>query len=103
MKGKRALALNPKDNLAVALENIQAEDEVTVQTRGGQSRSIRAVQNIPFGFKVSLGNIAAGQFVFKYGETIGQATRDIKIGEQVHIHNIQGVRVQGEGKKGEKS
>ncbi len=103
MSAKRALALNPKDNLAVALENIQAEDEISVQTRGGGPRMIRAVQNIPFGFKVSLENIAAGKSVFKYGETIGQATRDIKTGEQVHIHNIQGVRVQDREKKGEKA
>jgi altronate dehydratase small subunit len=103
MKGKRALALNSKDNIAVALENIQAEDEIIVQTRGGQSRSLHSIQNIPFGFKVALENIPNGDFVFKYGERIGQATRDIKIGEQVHIHNIQGVRVQGGGKKGENS
>ena len=103
MSGKRALALNPKDNIAVAVENIQAEEEITVQTRGGQSRSIRVVQNIPFGFKVALENIPEGQFVFKYGETIGRASQDIKIGEQVHIHNIKGVRVQGKGEKGERS
>jgi altronate dehydratase small subunit len=103
MKGKRALALNSKDNIAVALENIQAEDEIIVQTRGGQSRSLHAVQNIPFGFKIALENILNGYDVFKYGERIGQATRDIKAGEQVHIHNIQGVRVQAGKEKGENS
>ncbi len=95
MEAKRALAMNPKDNVAVAMENILPADEISIQVKGDKARSIRALESIPFGFKVALESIPQGGPVYKYGETIGRATKDIKAGEQVHIHNIQGVRVQG--------
>jgi altronate dehydratase small subunit len=95
MEAKRALAMTPKDNVAVALENILPADEVAIQVKGGKVRSIRALESIPFGFKIALENLPKGGSIYKYGETIGRATQNIKTGEQVHIHNIQGVRVQG--------
>ncbi len=95
MEAKRALAMNPRDNVAVALENILPADQITIQVKGGETRSLRALESIPFGFKVALDSIPQGGLVYKYGETIGRATKDIKTGEQVHVHNIQGVRVQG--------
>ena len=37
--------------------------------------------------------IKKGEKVIKYGEPIGQATRDIKKGEHVHVHNIKSIMV----------
>ena len=34
-------------------------------------------------------DIAAGEYVIKYGEIIGRATEDIKKGEWVHTHNVK--------------
>jgi len=93
MKTKRALGLAPEDNVAVALEDIEAGDMVNVDFKGKGSRSVEAVENIPFGFKVSLKDIPKEGYILKYGEIIGRAVSNIKIGAQVHVHNIQGVRV----------
>ena len=44
---------------------------------------------IPAGHKQALRDIAEGEFVFKYGQIIGRATRNIKAGEWVHTHNVR--------------
>lgn len=47
-----------------------------------------ARENIAAGHKVALSPIKERQPVIKYGQVIGLASRDIDIGEHVHIHNI---------------
>jgi altronate dehydratase len=46
-------------------------------------------QGIPFGHKVALAPIAAGETVIKYGVVIGHAKTGIREGEHVHVHNIE--------------
>ena len=43
---------------------------------------------VPRGHKVALRDIAAGEQVHKYGQSIGVATRDIAAGDHVHTHNL---------------
>ena len=93
MATKRALGLALGDNVAVALEDIEAGDMVNVDFKGKGSSSVEALEKVPFGFKVALKDIPNEGEVLKYGEIIGRAVCDIKIGAQVHVHNIQGVRV----------
>lgn len=101
MKSKNAVHLNRKDNVAVAVEDIEPEDLVNVTLRDGSMQSIKALETIPFGFKVALTHIPVGGHIIKYGEIIGKATSDIELGAQVHVHNVEGVRAQIEEKKGE--
>ena len=44
---------------------------------------------VPAGHKYALRIIGAGEYVVKYGEVIGRATRDIAEGEWVHTHNLK--------------
>ncbi len=62
------LIIDPKDNVAVALE-----------AEGG----------IPAGHKFALRDIAAGERIVKYGEVIGTAAADIQKGDHVHTHNVK--------------
>ena len=94
MNTKRALVLNSKDNVATAVEDIEAGDRVNIEGKEGVTRSIKAVEAVPFGFKLALTDIAKGGDIIKYGEVMGRATSDIKVGAQVHVHNVEGVRVQ---------
>ncbi len=102
MNSKRALALSSKDNVAVAVEHIEAGDKVNIDVKGGASKSIEAIEEIPFGFKLALMDIPELGLVVKYGEVIGRASCDIKVGTKVHVHNIEGVRVQKDVEKGER-
>jgi len=95
---KRALALGPQDNVAVALEAIRAGDAVCVNVTGASPRTLVAVDDVPFGFKLALCQIPAGAPILKHGQTIGRSTSDIGAGRQVHVHNVNGIRVQGKAR-----
>lgn len=99
MVSKRALVGNDKDNVAVAVEDVAAGDQVKVEGKQ-KSLKIDAIESVPFGFKIALDNLPEGSDIIRYGEIIGKAIVDIKKGAQVHVHNIDGRRVQsGEGDK----
>ncbi|NIZ63211.1 galactonate dehydratase [Sedimentitalea sp. CY04] len=75
------LILSDNDNIAVALQKIEP---------GRQFASLGFVAQsaIASGHKVALTEIASGQEIIKYGGVIGIATKDIKPGEHVHVHNV---------------
>ncbi|XDZ66626.1 UxaA family hydrolase [Alphaproteobacteria bacterium LSUCC0684] len=79
--GRRFVVLNPSDNVATLL------DEKTEVNR--LSDGMRIADHVPFGHKVSLHPIAVGDAIVKYGVMIGMATKPIKKGEHVHVHNCQ--------------
>lgn len=89
---KRAIALTEKDNVATMIDKANKGEDVEV-TIGRRKIVITAEDEIPFGHKIALKEIRKGEKVIKYGEPIGQATRDIKKGEHVHVHNIKSIMV----------
>ena len=95
MPAKRALIMQPNDNVATALEEIQAGDDVAAAL-GKESRAIRAAEAIPFGFKMALQDIPQGELIRKYGEVIGRASTAIATGTVVHVHNLEGTRARGD-------
>jgi len=50
------------------------------------------VDPVPLGHKVALRDIGSGEPVIEYGEAIGLATADIRVGQHVHVHNLKGQR-----------
>jgi altronate hydrolase len=80
----RIIIISAKDNVAVALENLKAG---TVLKTGGNN--ITLLNDIPFGHKIALYDIADGQNIIKYGEPVGHAAAAIKTGGHVHTHNLK--------------
>jgi altronate dehydratase small subunit len=80
----RLLFLNPKDNVCTAIAAIP--DGTILQISGN---TVVTRENIPLGFKIAGCNIARHESVIKYGVSIGSATRDIVLGELVHLHNMK--------------
>jgi altronate dehydratase small subunit len=95
MPAKRALLMDPKDNVATAVEEIAPGEEVRIP-EGKEVRTLTAAEAIPFGFKLALEEIPRGALIVKYGETIGRAGCDIAKGTLVHIHNLEGTRARGD-------
>lgn len=93
MAEKRAITLDIQDNTAVAAQDIEPGDAVSVEAKDGSTSSVTAAESVPFGFKISLSKIGRGDKLFKYGQVIGYATQDISAGAKVHVHNAQGLRV----------
>ncbi len=81
------MIMHPRDNVAVCLRPLEAGEEIQI-TQNGKNLSLKIVESVPLGHKVSLCPIASGQAVTKYGEIIGRATKDILTGQHVHDHNI---------------
>ena len=95
-----ALMLSDRDNVATSLAN--AESGAAIQVRlGKEVKSIEALEKIPFGFKIAVTDIAKGGKIIKYGESIGIASEDIRQGQLVHVHNIEGARGRGDLAKGD--
>ena len=80
----RLLFLNPKDNVCTAIAPIPAG--TTLQISGN---TVVIKQNIPLGFKIAGCDLVTHESVIKYGVSIGSATRDIELGELVHLHNMK--------------
>lgn len=80
----RLLFLNPKDNVCTAIAPIPGG--ATLQISGN---TVVTKENIPLGFKIAGCYIATHESVIKYGVSIGSATRDIDLGELVHLHNMK--------------
>jgi altronate dehydratase small subunit len=95
MRVRGALMLSEKDNVATAVEDIVAGTDVPIRL-DREVRHVRALEEIPFGFKIAITDIAKDTPVIKYGEEIGVASSDIKKGEKVHIHNLAGTRGRGD-------
>lgn len=87
-----ALVINESDTVAVAIENIEKDEEITVKYADGSTKTMSVLDHIPIYHKLAVKEMDKGNFVVKYGEHIGRASEDIKIGKHVHEHNVENVR-----------
>ena len=76
--------IHPYDDAAVALRDIAAGVEVEVE-----GKRFVTLNNIPFGHKMALRDLQAGENVYKYGSAIGHVTQNVPAGSWLHIHNVQ--------------
>lgn len=97
MELKLALKVDDLDNVATIFANgIVDGTEVEVRDKKGQSETITVHGDVPYGHKIALQDIAKGEPIMKYGESIGAASHDIKKGDYVHIHNMDAMRGRGD-------
>ena len=75
--------INPKDNVAVALQSINRAEIAKLDTL-----TVTAQEDIPRGHKIALKKILKGEPVIKYGNVIGIAKEDIPEGGWIHTHNL---------------
>lgn len=78
------LQITPSDTVAVALRSVRRGEVVQVD-----GKTYTAKDDIPFGHKLALQDIAAGENIIKYGYPIGYAVSDISAGAHVHTHNLK--------------
>ena len=85
---QKAILLNVKDDVATALTDLAAGELISV-TLDDASRKVVLHEDIQFGHKYALHDIAEGEDIRKYGLPIGQALADIQAGQWVHVHNCR--------------
>ncbi len=85
------LVHNPEDSAGViVVEDAKAGMELegcVMDT--DETIHITALDTIPIGHKVAMGDIKNGDTIMKYGHDIGKAVADISKGGHVHVHNVK--------------
>ncbi|HXQ41481.1 MAG TPA: altronate dehydratase family protein [Candidatus Udaeobacter sp.] len=76
------LHLNPSDPLVIATRDLAPGEAVGLSALAVQEPIMR-------GHKMAVQPIKAGEPVRKLGQIIGMATRDIRPGQHVHVHNLE--------------
>lgn len=75
--------INARDNVATMLDDGHGAVDVLGEAPG----VIQALEEIQAGHKVALADLQSGDPVIKFGVPIGRATRAIRAGQWVHLHN----------------
>ena len=76
------IRLNPADDVVIARVAIP---EGTLLVKEG---NVRVAAKVPAGHKIATRDVKSGAPVRRYDQIIGFATREIKAGDHVHVHNI---------------
>ena len=97
-----AIMLRENDNVATALRDLAAGEEIIVGVQELSLR-VRVGQAILFGHKLAVTEIGQGEHILKYGEVIGRATQAIPAGFHAHVHNIESLRGRGDLAAAEKT
>ncbi len=75
--------LGPHDNVAIATRPIAADTQLD-----HQGTPLTVASRVGMGHKLALKPIKKGEAVYKYGQIIGFASKDIAPGDWVHVHNV---------------
>jgi len=92
-----ALQMHDLDNVATIFEDgVGLGAVLEILDKKGRKTQLTAQFAIPYGQKLALKAISAGEPIIKYGEVIGLATAAIRAGDHVHIHNLESRRGRGD-------
>ena len=81
------------DTVGVAVVDLSRGQRVTGWNMEKDSTlRLEAGQKVPLGHKIAVVDIAAGDTVVKYGESIGKASKAIRKGHHVHTQNLKTTR-----------
>jgi altronate hydrolase len=80
---KEFIKIAERDNLVIALKSFNRGEIIQVD-----GQRIKLLDAIEKGHKIALHDIAPGTEIVKYGYSIGLATKAIRRGQHVHVHNI---------------
>ena len=76
------IRLNPADDVVIARVELAAGTTLVKEA------NVAVAARVPAGHKVAVREVKTGQPVRRYNQIIGFATRDIRPGEHVHVHNL---------------
>ncbi|BCU66947.1 dehydratase [Sulfolobales archaeon HS-7] len=90
----KGLIHSKDDDVCVVVADVKQGEEVVCSSIEDPRYTvvIKAINDIPLGHKIALRKIGEGNDVKKYGRSIGVATKEISLGEHVHVHNIKSKR-----------
>lgn len=94
---KQGVIVTKNDSLATATVDLKKGD-IAKMFLGDEIIEVVMKEDVKFGHKFAIKDIKKGEHVIKYSESIGTATKDISVGEYVHVHNVESDRGRGDKK-----
>ena len=86
----RFVKMDERDMVATALVDLKRGETAHIySTDNVLIAECAALEHIPYGNKIALQTISAGEQVVKYGANIGECTDCIECGGLVHVHNVK--------------
>ena len=96
----KAIQIDAKDNVATTTGEACAGEAVDlISPEGAVILRPVVTEDIPFGHKLAIRSIPAGESIVKYSEVIGVATQPIRVGAWVNTHNVGSARMPTRGKE----
>ena len=92
----KAIVIKEKDNLANLIGPEKKGQTVSCNIEDKSTQTVELLDDIPSNHKFAFVDISKDDAIFKYAQNMGRASRDIKKGEHVHIHNIESNRGRGD-------
>jgi (2R)-sulfolactate sulfo-lyase subunit alpha len=87
------LAHREGDLVGVAVRDLDPGPVQGAYLSGPATLSVQLTEAIPLGHKLALTDITSGQEIIEYGQRVGLATKDIRRGDHVHVHNVRSARL----------
>ena len=87
------LAHREGDLVGVAVRDLGPGPVQGAYLSGPVTLSVQLTEAIPLGHKLALADITTGQDIIEYGQRVGLATKDIRKGDHVHVHNVRSARL----------
>ena len=91
-----SLLIDQRDNVVTVMADLNPGEAAIFSSHTDPEsppRVVMATDAIPYGHKIAVEDLAAGEAVVKYGYPIGTATVAIPRGSHVHMHNVRSQRI----------
>ncbi|HEY7047806.1 MAG TPA: UxaA family hydrolase [Jatrophihabitantaceae bacterium] len=88
------LVHNEGDSVAVATRDLTPGEVEGGYLVGPESVVVELREPVPLGHKFALTDIAEGEEVIEYKVRVAVASKPIKAGDYVHVHNVRSIRWQ---------
>ncbi|MBO0829318.1 MAG: UxaA family hydrolase [Streptosporangiales bacterium] len=82
------------DSVGVAVRDLSPGRITGGFLDGTAAPDFELLEPVPLGHKFAMTDIADGADVVEYGVRVGLASRAVKVGEHVHVHNMRSARWQ---------
>lgn len=87
----KVLKIDSKDNVVTCLQAIKKGDVISVD-----GKEITVNEDIGRFHKIAIKDLNKGDYVYKYGQVIGDMLDDAKAGDFIHTHNVESTRGRGD-------
>lgn len=87
MSFTRCFKIDPIDNVATLLEDAAPGSARVIGETIARLVTVEIQETIQLGHKVALSEVQIGEPILKFGVPIGKASRLVRRGDWVHLHN----------------